>query len=57
MDFDQQRKWFEKWLLKQFKNTPRVMLSQQGEAYADETINTMFIAFCAGWEFREIEGL
>ena len=47
-NFAEERKWFEKWVIKQFGVTPE-LLSRTGEAYKDETLNVMFIAFCAGW--------
>lgn len=53
MEFEKQRKWFEKWVLKQFKGTPKALLARDGEAYSDETVNAMFVSFCAGWQFRE----
>lgn len=54
MSFKSQRKWFEKWVLKQFKGTPKKLLARNEMGYKDETINTMFISFCAGWQFRDL---
>lgn len=50
MQFEEERKLFERWAKEQFKQviTPGIF-NRIGDAYADETINAMFISFCAGW--------
>lgn len=55
MEFEKQRKWFEKWILKQFKGGTKALLIREAEAYKDATINAMFIAFCAGWQFKDLD--
>ena len=51
--FEKQRKWFERWVLEQFKEISKEMLARDYEGYEDKTINNMFISFCAGWQFRD----
>lgn len=54
MDFEIEIKWFEKWLGIQFSGIAPEMLARNEMGYKDDTINTMFLSFCAGWQFRDI---
>ena len=51
--FQAERKWFEKWIVKHF-TIDKNSLKRHGDAYADDAINIIFISFCAGWQFNDL---